>query len=286
AVHWTQASPGTSPPARFGGVEAYDKAHQTLVLFGGAGDTGTLGDTWVWNGTNWRQMHPATSPPARIYHYMAYDSTHHYVILFGGVTTSWVNDTWTWDGTNWTQRFPAASPSPRASYAGISDDPAIGGALLYGGYDQTNVFFDTWRWNGTNWIQLSPANHPNYYLASMVYSAPSGKVLAYVQGTAETWTFDGTNWVQRFPSSFPPSRYENGFGALGKGGLLFGGGSGGSFFGDTWYFNGTNWTQVVGSGPSARGYVSLALDRNGRVVLFGGLDSSYVTLGDTWTFAP
>jgi hypothetical protein len=287
AVHWTQITPATAPAPRFGAVLAYDAARHNVVMFGGADAFGAKrNDTWVWNGSNWKLMHPATTPPARIWHFMAYDSTHQYVLLFGGQTNDWDNDTWTWDGTNWTQRFPSTSPSPRGTYAGISDDPGIGGALLYGGYDATSLFFDTWKWDGSNWVQLHPANQPTFYNASMAFSPPAGKVVADLQGTAETWLFDGTNWVQRFPANFPPSRYENGMAAVGNGAAVFGGGSGGTFFDDTWYYNGSNWTQLQSTGPSARGYISLARDSTGRLVLFGGLDTSYITLGDTWTLGP
>jgi hypothetical protein len=284
AVHWTHMSPVTSPAARYAATEAYDNVHHVVVLFGGFDGSQPRNDTWVWNGTNWKLMHPATSPPARTLHYMAYDSTHQYVILYGGVTSTWVNDTWTWDGTNWTQRTPAHTPGNRASYAGVTDDPAIGGVLLYGGYDQTNQFFDTWKWDGSDWVQVPTVNHPSYYLASLAYSSVSGKVLAYVQGTGETWMFDGTDWVRVFPAASPPARYENGMAAVGKGAALFGGGNGGPFFSDTWYFNGTTWVQLSGAGPSARGYISLAFDAaRGKVVLFGGFNANSTIFRDTWT---
>jgi hypothetical protein len=283
AVHWTQMAPATSPPARFGGTLAYDKAHQNAVLFGGVG-TSSFNDTWLWNGTNWKQMHPATSPPARVYQFMAFDSTHHYVVLFGGYTTTWDNDTWTWDGTNGTQRFPATSPAPRSSYGGLSDDPAIGGVLLYGGYDQTNLYFDTWKWSGSNWIQIPTTGHPPGYIPALAWSNAEAGVLSFADGSNQTWVFDGTDWGLRFPTTSPPARYEAGLASVGQGDALFGGGYGGAFFADTWYENGTTWSKLPGSGPSARGYVGMTFDaKRGKVVLFGGLDSNYVNQGDTWT---
>ena len=32
---------------------AYDAADGTLVLFGGEGRSGSLGDTWTWDGSAW-----------------------------------------------------------------------------------------------------------------------------------------------------------------------------------------------------------------------------------------
>ncbi len=302
AIHWTKVSPATSPPARFGGVEAYDAARQVVVLFGGAGVTGQLlNDTWVWDGSNWQQRHPATSPPARIYHYMAYDSTHRYVLLFGGTTTTaasfggtgttatYFSDTWTWDGTTWAEQHPTTSPAQRASYGGISDDPLNGGVLLYGGYDTelSHFYYDTWIWDGSNWDQVSSAEQLELYLASLVFSPALGEVVALVQGTSSTWVFDGTKWIYYFPKTSPPGRYEYAMSAAGKGAVMFGGGSGTTFFSDTWYLTGRNWGQISGPGPAPRGYVSMALDApHMEVVLFGGLHGSYSLYRDTWVLGP
>ena len=62
---WTQQSPATSPPARWGASMAYDPATGDMVLFGGynSAGTGQTNDTWTWNGTTWTQQSPATTPP-------------------------------------------------------------------------------------------------------------------------------------------------------------------------------------------------------------------------------
>lgn len=45
---WTQQVPAASPPARLDASMAYDAATGTVMLFGGAGRHGNLGDTWTW----------------------------------------------------------------------------------------------------------------------------------------------------------------------------------------------------------------------------------------------
>jgi len=47
---WTQQSPATSPPARFGAAMAYDAATGNVVMFGGFETTAVQprGDTWIW----------------------------------------------------------------------------------------------------------------------------------------------------------------------------------------------------------------------------------------------
>ncbi len=69
---------------------AYDPARAQVVLFGGAGSSGNLADTWVWDGNNWTQKNPTNSPPAQYGHAMATDSTHMNVVLNGqGETLVW-----------------------------------------------------------------------------------------------------------------------------------------------------------------------------------------------------
>ena len=48
---WRQAA--TSAPRRRGSQAAYDEARKRVVVFGGDDDTGLLGDTWEWTGTEW-----------------------------------------------------------------------------------------------------------------------------------------------------------------------------------------------------------------------------------------
>jgi hypothetical protein len=51
--------------------------------------------------------------------------------------------------------------------------------------------------------------------------------------------------------------------------------------GDTWEWDGSTWSQVATSGPPARAFAAMA-ERDGKVVLFGGLDGSNQLLSDTW----
>ncbi|HEY1915294.1 MAG TPA: hypothetical protein VGH27_06920 [Streptosporangiaceae bacterium] len=46
---WSQQTPATHPPARYGTAMAYDAATGTDVLFGGLGTKGALGGTWTWS---------------------------------------------------------------------------------------------------------------------------------------------------------------------------------------------------------------------------------------------
>jgi hypothetical protein len=164
---WTQLSPATSPSARSGVAMAFDPATSQLVLFGGAGTTGTAysgvsGSTWEWTGSNWTKLSPTTSPSPRYGASMAYDASARQLILFGGMGGSGVSgSTWEWTGSNWTKLSPTTSPSPRSN-AAMTFDPAMGQLILFGGEDAgvSTKHNGTWEWTGSNWTKLSPAASP------------------------------------------------------------------------------------------------------------------------------
>ena len=45
---WTQQAPASHPTGRYDAESAYDPATGNVVLFGGLGNKGVLGDTWIW----------------------------------------------------------------------------------------------------------------------------------------------------------------------------------------------------------------------------------------------
>jgi Galactose oxidase, central domain len=191
---WTRQHPATSPPARFAAVMAYDAATGNVVLFGGCCQPGggSLGDTWVWNGTTWTRQHPATRPPARDAAVMAYDRATGNVVLFGGCC--FLDDTWTWDGTTWTQQHPATSPAFR-EYAAMAYDPATGNMVMFGGTKggATKVVNGTWVWNGTTWTLQHPATSPTPRAgAAMAYDAAVGNMVMFGGTNKRDFYADGT----------------------------------------------------------------------------------------------
>jgi hypothetical protein len=143
---WTQQSPVTSPPARYGASMAYDPATGNTVLFGGVGSGSFLNDTWTWDGTTWTEQSPVTSPPARDGASMAYDPSTGDMVLFGGNgNPGRLGDTWTWDGTTWTQQSPVTSPPARVG-ASMAYDPSTGNMVLFGGAGNSGFLDDTWTY--------------------------------------------------------------------------------------------------------------------------------------------
>jgi hypothetical protein len=182
---WTQRTPATSPQARTAATMAYDAGTNQVVLFGGAGGSNFLGDTWTWNGTTstWTQLSPVTSPAVREFAMMAYDAGTGLVVLFGGQNMSGVdlNDTWTWNGTTWTQSTPASSPSARDG-AMMAYDASTNHVVLFGGANSNsgNSLGETWTWNGTTWTQLTPAANPSpRTTATMAYDTSTSQVVLF-----------------------------------------------------------------------------------------------------------
>jgi uncharacterized protein (TIGR03437 family) len=196
---------------------------------------------------NWTQEAPKTSPSARQQHAMAYDSVHGQVVLFGGLDADGnaLNDTWTWDGSNWTQQSPQTSPSARFAHT-MAYNSTYQQLVLFGGTDASyNAFNDTWLWDGANWTQKVPETSPLGRSSSAMVSNGSQLVL-----------FGGFNYVT------------------------------GNALNDIWTWNGVNWTQTPqnpATGPVPRYSFAMAYDStHSQIVVFGGSNSTYGYLGDTW----
>ncbi len=102
-----------SPPPRNGASIAYDSAANGVILFGGAGESTLMSDTWIWIAGRWEELHPDVSPPSRFDAAMAYDETTDQLVLFGGSKN--INgdrvfgDTWIWKGGSsgtWSRASP------------------------------------------------------------------------------------------------------------------------------------------------------------------------------------
>jgi len=96
---WTQLSPVTVPPARRAAVSIYDAALGGVVMFGGYGGivrgTRSLGDTWLFDGSNWSTVRVGTTRPAPRGDAQMGIAPTGAALLFGGSTTSGpAADTW------------------------------------------------------------------------------------------------------------------------------------------------------------------------------------------------
>jgi Galactose oxidase, central domain len=149
---------------------------------------------------------------------------------------------------NWIQ--PSSSPGTRCC-AGMVYEISKNDVLLFGGYGgpANPALGDTWVLGDGGWFQLNPATSPPARAAAaMAYDATTKTVVLF-------------------------------------GGLVLGGVNSGEHLNDTWIWDGTTWTQVNigGNAPSPRRFEGMAYEpATGTVLLFGGIDQSNATFGDTW----
>ncbi|MCA8966329.1 MAG: hypothetical protein KDC48_15720, partial [Planctomycetes bacterium] len=307
---WVSLTPSVRPSPRTGAAMATDRNRNRVVLFGGRTNTGYLGDTWEWDGSQWLQMVVA-APPSPRETTLAFDPLTQRVTMTGSLD-SWApaTDCWEWDGaqwtprpplpvqdlarafedgatlsvligngvwratpTGWTQVFAAEEPS-RIEYPAMAYDPTRSETLAV----TTAPRGGTWRWNGA-WQFVTaggPGERRRAALAPLgtdvVLFGGIGSSTSPAQVFDDTWLWNGQAWSSLALPVRPPARHSHSMVATNNGVLLFGGQGVLSTFGDTWRFDGISWTNVTPpNSPGARARPSMAYDPlRARVVLYGG----------------
>jgi hypothetical protein len=277
---------------------AYDPSSGQVVLFGGAGGSGVLADTWVWTQSGgWQQQTSlTTSPEPRDNAAMAYDPADGELILFGGGGNgTFYTDTWAWNGAAWVQQTVGSTAPDGRDGPSMAYDTANSRILLFGGTMGSGVdnFDDTWAWTaGGGWTQLVTTGPPPRAHAAMADDATGQPLLfggasstSIVGQLGDTWRWGGSSWTE-VASTGPDARFfaDLAFDAAAGEPILFGGLS--TFegtFGDTWAWTGSSWIEADSGGP-ARQRAGMAYDAAaGQLVLFGGTGNGF--FGDTWVGA-
>lgn len=132
---WVLLNSPVSPQAQDHSNMAYDPQEQKVVLFGGNGSNGSLGDTWVYDysANQWSQMHPLHVPSPRDHLVMAYDSAGQGIILVGAGVGSDV-DSWLYrfSENQWYKVNPSSKlPTGRDHMQGTSSGSQF---FFYGGF--------------------------------------------------------------------------------------------------------------------------------------------------------
>lgn len=173
------------------------------------------------------------------------------------------------------------------------------------------VYFGVLRGDGgstpSTWTEILPAGvlpiARDHH--SMVFDSAGGRAILFggtninVPSLNDTWAYDlkGDTWSELGPAgTLPSARVDHSMAYASDAGqvILFGGVDsirGSSWLNDTWaYDSATNtWTELFPDGglPSARCGHSMVYDPGtGRVLMFGGLDSTYAVLNDDWAYDP
>ncbi len=298
------------PSERYIAMMAYDPVDQYVVLFGGDGPSGILGDTWVFQNGQWADLtgSQTSAPAARCVAAMTWDAKDGYVLLFGGYNEdgTYYNDTWSFVHGSWSEITTSTAPSPRWRSV-IAYDATDQYVVLFGGTpnDATGeALHDTWTYAGGNWTNITSdvaGAPPSTYRASAVWDAADGYVLMFggctdsTCPTQDTYSYVNDTWTDLTSSdgTAPSARvytwmtWDNATNQV----ILFGGGSSdtGPGLNDTWAFAGGKWydeSANLSIAPEARGWQTMAYDPQfDSVILFGGYTgSSY--FGDTWSYGP
>ena len=287
---WTELSPTGTPPAargKNGAPGVYDQPSDRLMVFGGRNSKGqNLNDVWVLLNANglggtpqWVNLIPngkAGSPPARSGHATVYDPTNNRLIIFGGCSGSCVpvlSDVWVLSNANglggtpvWTQLSPGAAPPARTNASGAYD-PGRNLLMVFGGQDGTadacSGFTDFWVLANANGLGGPPAWASSSSLGSTP-PASNGGAVVYDPVTGVLTSFGGLSLAQ---GKCQPT---NGVWTLN---------TNPSPFLNTWQI-----TSPVGTAPARRSFASAVYDQvGGRMLVFGGTDSSGDYLDDVWS---
>jgi len=150
---WTLLNPPNAPSKRLHHAQA--SSPSITLLFGGAGPTELLTDTWQFDGTFWLGVNLGLSssvPSGRYGANMVYDSGNNLFILFGGITAQGYNaETWVFNPTNntWTQILPSGTVPLRRAYAQMAYDVFSARTVLFGGIKDDEDYNDTWLFNSS-----------------------------------------------------------------------------------------------------------------------------------------
>lgn len=256
----TRTAPGASPPALASASVAYDPVDRTTVLFGGClANQCPSEQTWIFaNGTWTNVTRPSDAPPARENAAIDFDANMAGLLLFGGLGAGSVplNDTWLFAAGRWTNlTYVGGGPSPRyGAMMAFDSAPEENGSVLFGGCVASGFGVtcsnDTWVWQGwAGWVSFLPsADPPAVGFGAMTYDPVDSEVVLF-GGCA-------------------------GFLCLGS-------------YNQTWVFYSGQWWQLApATSPPARSSVAMVFDPAiEAVLLFGGLNASFVSLSDTWSFS-
>ncbi len=316
---WDQlAATASAPDPRSDHSLVYASVTGRVILFGGRGADGALGDTWAYDVVtrDWTEL-PASSsgmsPEPRGTHSLTFVPLTNEVVLFGGSGDEGVlGDTWTYDllRNAWMAAAPGeplpaviSEPVARQCHA-AAFDPVAGRVILFGGLaDADEVLGDTWSYDPIRrlWTELhaggdGPAPRHGH---SMVFDPTSGRVIMVGgtngEGTVldETWAYDSGNdcWTQLQPLSPMPGRSASAAACASTTGTLtlFGGHDPqNNASADTWTYDfDGSWVRVYAGDvtPSARASSSMVYcELTDTHLLFGGRDEAGNPLSDTWIY--
>lgn len=301
---WTNIT-GESPtaPGPFWFTEGtWDAADHSLVTYGGDNFVGTnLQTTQSYANGDWSTVSTTGVNPGPLDGpSLAYDPNASAVVMYGGVASyspfSSTNLTFFYSGGVWSSSHLVPTPPQRLAGSMVYD-PALGGVVLFGGYNNsdtsgTTLLNDLWLYKAGAWSLLSGTGAPSNRTWSAFGYDPNLHELVLFGGLdaaggclGDTWTYDG-GWTHVAVSGGGPAglagasmAYDPQAGGL----ILTGGGSGGGGCPNvpnttTWVFNGSAWLVVPVTGsPGTHLFGVSAWDPSTQTFVIAGGDPNGTT---------
>ncbi|MBV8528977.1 MAG: hypothetical protein JOZ75_11730 [Candidatus Dormibacteraeota bacterium] len=273
-------APGTPAP-RSGAAIAFDPATQQVVMFGGLGAHGALGDTWIWSGTGWTRPMLRLSPHSQLGASMVYDARLGALVLIGGDADAPVGPseranlaaTWEWTATGWQRRDTPHIPT---AYGPIAYDAASGRIVMVTTQGETHFrpcSTETWTFDGQDWQRAQTTSPLPATLAALVNEPKTGHVIA-VLAPRPAVVPGGFMTTSCAPGSFAARELPTS---------------------STWRWTGSTWTEV-GAGTEPGGaqlasapdgtFVQLNSVSGASMVLAGNDDRLWSWNGAAWSLSP
>ena len=148
-VNWQEVSVSDAPSPRYTQI-TYSDQLDNIVLFGGSdtgSSSGTMNDTWLFDGVDWVEAMPLDRPPNVHLHVLVYDKLRERCVTFGGIPSGggYTHETWEFDGVNWEISPASSHPIGRAEHAACFDS-VRNRTVLFGGYSWNGPANDTWEY--------------------------------------------------------------------------------------------------------------------------------------------
>jgi PKD domain/Galactose oxidase, central domain len=311
AGNWTNATTAASPPGRWLPGMAYDGNLSRVVLFGGcfsAGCYGAPNDTWTFVGGSWSNdtKNLTPSPGGRGGISPVDDAVDGWLLLFGGSDNPspvFYGDTWTFPFGPLQANLTLTPASPDLTGTMIQLNTTVSGTGTALTYTYSGLPAGCASLNASQ-LSCRPNRAGAFVIQVNVTNASGGRAIASTPLRLIAPIVPAT-WLNVTSSlGYDPScRDQTGlvYDAADNYVLLFGGSATNCgnltlptslyFYNDTWAYSKGNWTNISkslvgGVAPPPRWGSSIGYDaKDGEVVLFGGLDTGFNPINDTWTYS-